>query len=270
MDFSEVLSNLVNGTRPVAGRKACPLWRPEHKAYLKSAIVGGQWPQARLAKVPGWTDDPRCQLCEAAIGTLEHRHKCPVTQPSEGWPQGTKQAQDFLASLSSERRSLLSTRGLLLTPIRVPHRATHDTLEWIMPFSGPRTPADPDLTWVVDGSLYDEARRFARRTGFGIVVIDPDGNLIACARGKPPRWIRDAAGAESWAVQTVTALTLSTPWLVTDCKGIIDAIAGTPDATVTPHKMLARTWRQICANLDWDFTEARERMVWMPSHEAIT
>ena len=33
--------------------------------------------QARIAKVPGWSDDPICQLCRKEVGTLAHRIVCP-------------------------------------------------------------------------------------------------------------------------------------------------------------------------------------------------
>ena len=46
------------------------------KASLKSAVVGGQWPQDRLFKA-GLTDHPNCVLCAAqgveTRGTLLHR-----------------------------------------------------------------------------------------------------------------------------------------------------------------------------------------------------
>ena len=270
VNYSDVAARLVYGRNDKAGTKACMLWAPEHKASLKSAVVGGQWPQARLAGIPGWTNDPRCQLCQAAVGTLEHRHCCPATTPVGGWPGGTQAATAFVNGLGADRKRLLRTRGLLVAWFRVPARCAHDTLEWILPFSGDRSPSDPDLIWVVDGSLYDEDRCFARRTGFGVVLIDGAGALVAAARGRPPHWIRDAAGAELWAVQVATALAATTPLLVTDCKGIVDAVQGLPEATIGPTKMLARAWRCVCTNLDWDFQAARRNFRWMPSHGSIS
>ena len=137
IDFSDIVTNLVYGRGEKAGRKACPLWKAEHRAHLKSASVGGQWPQARLAKIPGWTNDPRCQLCQAAVGTLAHRHECPATTPEGGWPEGMRASQDFLRNLGQDRRRLLQTRGLFIARIRAPHRREHVTLDWLLLFRGP-------------------------------------------------------------------------------------------------------------------------------------
>ena len=66
--------------------KTVPERNPALAADLQSAMCNGQWPQARRAMVPKWEATNKCQLCLAAVGTLEHRHVCNVTVPSEGWP----------------------------------------------------------------------------------------------------------------------------------------------------------------------------------------
>ena len=49
------------------------------RGNLKSAIVKGQWPQARL-HAAGLADTSECQLC-GAIGTLWHRlYDCPALE----------------------------------------------------------------------------------------------------------------------------------------------------------------------------------------------
>ena len=64
------------------------LWHPRAKGDLASAIVGGQWTQARNAAVADWNiTDSRCQLCLQATGTIEHRFECSSTRPVGGWPQ---------------------------------------------------------------------------------------------------------------------------------------------------------------------------------------
>lgn len=70
--FADTLDGLLQARRGAA----CKLfadWEPKHKCYLRSVICGGQWPQARIAAVPGWSDDLQCQLCHSAVGTLAHR-----------------------------------------------------------------------------------------------------------------------------------------------------------------------------------------------------
>ena len=51
-----------------------------------------------------------------------------------------------------------------------------------------------DVQWFNDGCLFDEPKRFARRLGFGSVVVDIVGTLLALGRGLPPPWVQDAAG----------------------------------------------------------------------------
>ena len=76
---------------------------------------------------------------------------------------------------------------------RIPGPPAGDTFEWLMP------PADApanDTMWFIDGAMFDEVKRFARRTGFGIVGVETEGTLLAFGRGVPPSWVHDAAGAE--------------------------------------------------------------------------
>eukprot|EP00959_Pyramimonas_sp_CCMP1952_P368801 7725044-Pyramimonas_sp.AAC.1 len=49
--------------------------RHDEKAYLRSVVAGGQWPQHRqwLAQC---TAGPLCRLCQQAPGALLHRHAC--------------------------------------------------------------------------------------------------------------------------------------------------------------------------------------------------
>ena len=93
-----------------------------------------------------------------------------------------------------------------------------------------RVDADSDeLTWFIDGSLYDEPWRFARRTGFGIVVVSRAGSLVACGSGRPPHWVHDAAGAEIRAFPVVTRMTTRLPR-----KSKPERSSPMPRATVPP------------------------------------
>ncbi len=89
------------------------------------------------------------------------------------------------------------------------------------PFSGcfPRPLFSPR---VRGGTLMDPERklRTARRTGFGIVVVDYQGYLIAYGNGNPPAWITDSAGAETWALFVTLSMTWLCPDTVTDCFNI--------------------------------------------------
>ncbi len=120
----------------------------------------------------------------------------------------------------------------------------------------------------MDGSLFDEAKSFARRTGFGIVVVSASGDLIGFGSGIPPHWVVDAAGAELWAMLTVLRLNAFMPDVVTDCKGILDTLYGSPAEACGPKRSLARTWRMVADALDGQFRDAADKLVWMPSHES--
>ena len=74
----------------------------------------------------------------------------------------------------------------------VPRKPSGISFKWLH-----RPPTDvpaEGVTWFIDGSLYDEAKRYARRTGFGIVVVSDYGSLLAFGLGIPPEWIVDAGG----------------------------------------------------------------------------
>ena len=72
-----------------AGRKMRCLpadWQPRFAKYSISAVAGKQWPQARCAAVNRgeWSSDANCQLCNRALGSLQHRHVCSTITPLDG------------------------------------------------------------------------------------------------------------------------------------------------------------------------------------------
>ena len=138
-----------------------------------------------------------------------------------------------------------------------------DTFQWLLE---PPGHSIEGLTWYIDGSLFDEYKRYARRTGFGIVVVSSDGSLVGLGNGVPPDWIVDAAGAELWALYSVAALDAELPMIVTDCKGLLDTLRGVPASACAHDKALARTWNMLRHILDDDFTQGARQVRWMPSH----
>ncbi len=264
IDYVDVIQNLLRTTS--GGRCAAfDGWQPEFCGDLRSVISGGQWPQARLASVKTWTDDNRCQLCLAATGTLAHRLVCPAICPAPGWQPPPPQGLKVLRKLDGPRCELLRTRGLLVVKVRVPSRPGGDSFRWLLQ---PPDHLTPEAVWYIDGSLFDEAKRYARRTGFGVAVVHPDGSLLGIGLGVPPMWVHDAAGAELWAFFVVLGLTVSMPRVVTDCLGILETLRGHVLAATSPKRVLARTWNMIATSLDQDFEAARSLLTWMPSHES--
>ena len=63
--------------------------------------------------------------------------------------------------------------------------------------------------WYFDGSILNGKWQALRATGFGIVVVSVEGDLLGFSRGTPPHRRTTAAAAEAWALQEVLAQFLS-------------------------------------------------------------
>ncbi len=264
IDFADVVGKLANAR--TTRSKVVDAFRPSMKGDMISAIAGGQWPQARLASVRKWTSDSRCQLCLGAVGTLLHRHRCRASTPAGGWQQPPQECTRFARTLCQKRLDILRTRGLFVLKVRMPEPPEGDSFAWLLP---PPDHIPSDARWFVDGSLFDESRRFARRTGFAIVIVSASGTLLAFGNGVPPCWVQDAAGAELWAFVVVAKLCCFFPLVVTDCKSILDTLIGGYANATAPHRRLARAWALLGQALDQNFTQAAECTLWMPSHGPI-
>ena len=116
MDISGSLRRVLSGKAPAC--KRATNWSSKHAPMLRSALTGGQWPQARIAAMRtyehGPANDDRCQLCLQCPGTLEHRYNCSVTRPVDGWIASDRDSEQLLAGLSSLQRLCLRTRGIML------------------------------------------------------------------------------------------------------------------------------------------------------------
>ena len=267
LDFPEALDALV-GTRARGRCKHFDQWSSKYRGDLKSAFCGGQWPQARLfsAKL---ADCNQCQLCLAAVGTLEHRLVCPHVRPFQGWqpPPADCRRAAALLNRDQDRVRLASTRAIACIKIIVPRRPPPTDFQWLLP---PPDDLPAGSRWFIDGSMFDEAKRFARRTGYGVVVVSAAGELLGFGAGEPPAFIVDAAGAELWAYYVVLSMNASIPATVTDCRGILDGLAKAPSFTTDAKQALARTWSAIRHALDDDYAAARRLLVWMPSHQCAS
>ncbi len=69
------------------------------------------------------------------------------------------------------------------------------TSVYIPPLTPDQPPFKGCYLCYVDGSLLDEPRRFARRTGFAIGVLDSCGRQVAFGYGWPLAWVETAAAA---------------------------------------------------------------------------
>ena len=125
-----------------------------------------------------------------------------------------------LQRVGTERDDILKLRGFMALHIpAAPFRSTC-TFKWV------RDPiaAQRDLTratWYTDGSMLGGSCRQLRATGFGLVVVAEDGELLGYGFGTPPTRIATAAAAELWAIQVAMSLSPSLPRIKTDCLSIL-------------------------------------------------
>ena len=265
IDITPALKPLYKHTRSAV--KKHPNWQPKHLPHLKSAINGGQWPQARKANLPGWQHGDQCQLCNAATGTADHRHVCPVTCPPEGWPEPPSDAKQFIDKLSTSRQRALKNRAVLAVDISLPApQLEHHNWQWCLV---PDDIQDPTLRWYIDGS-----RKFPRHyelatTGCGLAVVDSDGALVGCANATPPRWCDSSAAAETWALHLTLKELIGVPQIFTDCQGLLRTANSGFTAATSPKKATARIWRLIEDTLDSRMQPLREALVWIPAHTSI-
>ena len=263
--ISAPLGKLLHGRK--ARSRLVPGYEVAHRPWLRSAIVGGQWPQVRVTKLAHEDIDDRCQLCFEAVGTLQHRFRCQAVVPQEGWPVAPANVDRFISRLSRPRRLALQNRGLLALQVPIPVPAEDGWTRWLM---GAPDQLPHDARWYVDGSFIDGPSPYTGRTGFGAVAVSSDNEILAMVHGSPPAWVINAAGAEGWALLVVLRATVAPPTVTTDCLGVVDQIArGFGDAT-SARRPLARLWKLMAVALDNLIPEdwPHGRLKWMPAHRS--
>jgi hypothetical protein len=268
VDFAATVGSLMRSR--VATSSESHSWSPRWRGYLASAMSGGQWSQARKASVPAWgIDDPNCQLCHAAPGTVEHRFVCRASCPEGGWQKAPKEAELVRGRIGSERLRLLQTRGLLVLRLPAPPRLRQEWFQWTV--SPPDSEEADSFTWYLDGSLLDGEWVDYRAVGFGVVVVSMDGSLMGFGKGCPPTWCTTAAAAEAWALATTLSLTPFPPAMRTDCQALLATAQEGYQKAVGANKPLARVWSQIAAAVDEDLGSLvrDERLVWLPAHQTV-
>jgi hypothetical protein len=156
------------------------------------------------------------------------------------------------------------TRGLLTLAVTAPAAAEGDTFQWLF---GDTCHVDCDATWFIDGSLFDGTRYLGigHAVGFGVVVLDRHGSLVAYGRGVPPAWVKDAAGAEAWAFAAILRLGPAVPRTVTDCLNVVSAVIGGRGRATSAKSPLARIWGPAFDILD-DVGFVGDELQWMPAH----
>ena len=130
---------LVSATKAMAGPfrgamrvlKKAPTWKPEHKAYLISAMSNRQWTQTLRAKPPEFSGDAVCQLCLAQPGTEEHRFCFDSTRPEKGWPRMEGDEAQLAEGLSADRARILKLKATLVVAVPAPQVQEERGWQWI-------------------------------------------------------------------------------------------------------------------------------------------
>ena len=258
------LGKLLHGRK--AHSRLVPGFEAAHRPWLRSAVVGGQWPQVRVAKLASEDIDLRCQLCFKSAGTLQHRFRCQAVVPQGGWPTAPANVDRFISKLSQPRRLALQNRGVLALQLSMPIPSDDGWLRWLM---GSPDKLPHDARWYIDGSFIDGPSAYTGRTGFGAVAIGDANEILAMGYGVPPAWIKNAAGAEGWALHVVLRATVAPPTVTTDCLGLVEQLArGFADAT-SSRRPLARLWKLMAVSLDYHIPDdwPHGRLRWMPAHK---
>ena len=256
------LASLLGSKRGVP-RELQGLWSRDMRAWLHSTAAGAQWPQARIATVPGWSDDNSCQLCGHAPGNLLHRHVCPANVPHNGWLTPTKDAQAGLDRLSPAQRDMLFSTGMMAISIPVPAPPSSEHIQWLVP-PPDHTPMHL-LKWYIDGSLIDPQTPF-QRVGAGLVGL-ADDIPVALAAATPPPWIDTIPGAEAWALFVVLNNCMDLPKVTTDCLGNRRTLLGGQEYATASGRPLARIWAAIFACCeDALLSQLDEMLTWGPAH----
>ena len=123
----------------------------------------------------------------------------------KGHPPPPKIANLALQRIGVERDEILKHRGLLALYVPLlPYRGM-GTFKWIRdPIATQRDLSH--ATWYTDGSMMGGVWRQLRVTGFGLVVVSQEGELLGYGFGAPPSRIITAAGAELWAIHIALAM----------------------------------------------------------------
>ena len=146
------------------------------------------------------------------------------------------------------------------------------SFKWLFdPFKALDQTAVDTATWYTDGSMLMGRWTALRCTGFGVVVVAEDGQLLGYGFGTPPTRIATAAAAELWAIDFVLSCNPRPPKIKTDCMSILTAARSGSESATSASRPLARLWRSIQDSLDGDiFTLIDQDLLsWILAHLSI-
>jgi hypothetical protein len=194
IDFAGTRTTLIKASKSNCDKLQ---WKKEYTPYLTSAMSGGQWTQARKAKVKKWNLTNECQLCKADAGTTEHRFRCSATVPKGGWPAAPVAARNALNKMTDDRRQTLKHHGVACVKVPRNDAIRRDWFTWLW---GHPDPTRDDLIWYTDGSIINGRWQELLTAGYAMVVVDTKGSLVAYGHGVPPEFVDSAGHTEAWAI----------------------------------------------------------------------
>jgi hypothetical protein len=149
--------------------------------------------------------------------------------------------------------------------VRVPPVPAGDSFQWL---KQPDGDIPIDAKWYIDGSMFDGTVPLIGRTGFGVVVTSMEGDLLAYGMGIPPDWIRDASGAEAWALAVILRWCPSMPDTTTDCMNVVTTLHAGKAAATDAASPLARIWAEVLKAFDDSDCDQQglASIRWMPAH----
>ena len=236
-------------------------WTSAEQAQLRSAVVGGQWTQARL-HAAGLAPSCLCPLCGLAPGTLAHRlwwcaHPELVAARSKHvppWLLATARQGSADGIAGSWERALFP-----LPPLPSLAERTFDTFEWDVEPEGQAAHA----------VVYPDASRCGGRAtpaasyGWAFVARDADGQTVAAAHGVPPAWVRSVAAAETWALAQAARASLAGSSYRSDCLGAVSTAKRGVEHATSARQACAEAWGIFFTSAGEDGTPDVE---WIPAH----
>ena len=277
-------------------------WTAKEKASLRSALAGRQWPQLRCWQAE-FAEHDRCMLCvhEDFRANMDYVSLDNVSDPSRTCPtamtHGAYTYNNIISapvgsiqhricecpSLQQHRERLGPSLMNRFQPGEIPTPVQDAFATGLFSLPRLQVPVKPpplgSFQWIhkedqcdfVQGRIYTDASRVdddhpdTMRLGWAFVVLDRLNHVTAVARGVPPHFVDDIAGAEAWALLQAATVSLPGSTFYSDCKSCVDLVHAGPLVACGPKKPLARTFKLLFARLD---DVPPEAVVWMPAHTA--
>ena len=237
-------------------------WGPAQRAQLRSALVGGQWPQVRLYRA-GCADSPLCSLCGASNGTLSHRlwfceHPLLADERRRNVPQHVidrARAEIAAGKVARWERALFP-----LPELPSARRGPFDTFDWDVEPEGGAAQG----VFYTDASRCGGADPLTSSYGWAFVARDEQGHTVAAAHVAAPSWVRSVVAAETWALAKAAAVSIVGSAFRLDCLGVSQVFARGRRFATSAKQVCAAVWCQIFSAIDGGDAEVS----WIPAHTA--